>query len=116
MTLTTDHLVSFFTGGLALYGLLRVVAPLTKTTRDDEALAALDRGKTWVANKAPGLWVAIEMAGRLNALPAGVSKAIWYLEQIRKAYYDAHKSEIPKDLEAYAQKLAAEMSRGAKNA
>lgn len=114
MNLTTEHLTAFIAGGLSLIAVLRVVAPLTKTTRDDDAVAALDKGKAWVSTKAPILWAGIEVAGKLNALPAGAAKGIWYLEQIRRAYFEAHKSEIPKELEALAQKIAADISQEAK--
>lgn len=114
MTFTTEHLVSFITGGIALVGLLRVVAPLTKTTKDDEALAAIDRGRVWISTKAPILWASVEVAAKIGSLPASVSKAVYFLELLKKSWAEAHESQLPKDLENIAQRIAAEISRGAK--
>jgi hypothetical protein len=114
MTFTTEHLTAFIAGGLSLIAILRVVAPLTKTPKDDEALAALDRGRVWISTKAPILWASVEVAAKIGSLPASVSKAVYFLELLKKSWSDAHQSEIPKDLEMIAQRIAAEISRGAK--
>jgi hypothetical protein len=113
MELTVEHVGSFLTGALALAAVLRVVAPLTSTKRDDEAVAKLDQAQKWIEDRSRVVWPLIEVAGRLGNIPCA-SKAIVFLEKIKNEYQKAHDSPLPRELEAAALKIAAQLSRAEK--
>lgn len=114
MQIDYQHVVSFLTGALALYGALRVVAPITQTTKDDELVRAAENTKRWIEGKAPIIWSLVEVASKVGKLPDSVSKTIYFLELLKKAYADAHQTSLPKDAEALAHKIAQQISNEAK--
>ena len=114
MELNHEHAVSFLTGALTLWGVLRAVAKGTATTKDDELVAAGERMKAWTADKARVIWPLVELAAKSNSLPGSVSKAILALEYLRKAYKEAHGSELPKQCEKVANEIWRQISQTAK--
>jgi hypothetical protein len=110
MEINQEHVVSFMTGALSLYGVLKAIASATKTTKDDELVEAAQKLKAWTESKARVIWPMVEFAATAGKLPAGVSKAIWALEQLKKAYTQAHGSDLPKVCEDTARRVWAELS------
>lgn len=114
MVITHEHVVSFLTGSACLFALLKVIAPMTQTTKDDALVEGVSRAKSWIEQKAPVVWGLVEVAAKTGSLPAGVGKAIYFVEILRKAYAEAHQKDLPRDIEAVAMKIANEMSRSEK--
>lgn len=110
MDINHEHAVSFLTGALSLYAVLKAIASKTQTTKDDELVEAAKKLKDWTESKARIIWPMVEFAAAAGKLPAGVSKAIWALEQLKKAYNQAHGSDLPKLCEETAQRIWAELS------
>lgn len=102
MEINQEHVTAFVTGALSLWVVLKGVSKRTSTTKDDELVEAGEKIKAWTENKARVIWPLVELAGKTNSLPQGVSKAIWALELLRKAYRDAHNSDLPKTCEQVA--------------
>ena len=114
MQISFENVASFFVGAASAMAVLRAVAPHTSTPKDDAMVAKADELKAWVEKKAPAVWAVVEVAGKMGTLPAGVSKAIYFVEKIKEAWDKAHNCELPKDIEAVAMKIASEISRSAK--
>lgn len=110
MEINHEHVVSFFTGALALWGVLKASAPHTKTTKDDELIAAGERLKAWTDSKARAIWPLVELAAASSKLPAGVAKAIYALEMLKRAFREAHGSDLPKVCEETAREIWAQIS------
>lgn len=110
MEINHEHVTAFLTGALSLWGILKASSKHTKTTKDDELVEAGERLKAWTETKARVIWPMVELAGKTNSLPSGVSKAIWALELLRKAYQDAHGAELPKMCEQVASDVWKEIS------
>jgi len=110
MEINQEHAISFLTGALSLWAVLKASSKHTATTKDDELVEAGERMKEWTRQKATVIWPLVEFAAASNKLPAGVAKAIWALEQLRTAYKAAHGSELPKKCEQVAQEIWAQLS------
>ena len=110
MEINQEHVTAFITGALSLWAVLKASSKHTATTKDDELVEAGERLKEWTKQKATVIWPLVELAGKTNSLPQGVSKAIWALELLKKAYQDAHGSTLPSKCEETARNIWATLS------
>ena len=111
MEINQEHVVSFMTGALSLWAVLKASSKHTSTTKDDELVEAGERLKEWTRQKAVVIWPLVELAAKSNSLPSNVAKGIWALEQLKKAYTDAHGSQLPAQCEKIAQEIWAQISQ-----
>ena len=99
---------SFFAAAFA--GLV-LLAPRTKFTEvDDKIVDAVKNGRKFVEPVAETAWHYIEEADKNGLLPTGVSKAVAFVELVREEYRKKHKTEMPKQVEEFANSIASGMS------
>jgi len=111
--LTLPNITAFFVALAYLYSFLVWIAPKTATKIDDEAVAAVERAKSWGYSMSPFFWSIVEgmeKSGKIQKL----NKPVEFLLQLRKAYQDAHGTDLPKPAEIVAQQIAAGLSAQAK--
>lgn len=65
--------------------ILRVMAPITKTTLDDEAVKRIDRARAWAKEVAPVIYTIIEQAAEVGKI-AKHNKATEFAAELEKAY------------------------------
>lgn len=95
----------------AAFSFLVWLAPRTRFTDiDDKAVEAIMNGKKFIEPIAMTTWHYVEEAQKNGLLPAGVSKAVFFMEQIAEAYKKHHDSAIPEEVKNFAQSVANGMS------
>ncbi len=103
---------------------LRVIAPMTKTAADDQALAAMESAEAqakkieeneWVKSYGPGFWAQVEAVSKTE-IPAlkGVGKLAYYLGLAHQAWIAAHGSGLSASAVKQLEQIAAGMSASAK--
>jgi maltose-binding protein MalE len=101
-----DYIVTALVLLLAAERILRRVAPLTATTRDDEAVAQIDRAREWVRTHAPLVVAIIEDLAMTGRIPAA-EKAKAYWQRIEAEYMKAHNgASMPQQAAAEAKLMA----------
>lgn len=89
--------------------ILRTIAPRTKTTIDDDIVAIIDKGRSWVRDYAFPIWSAVEQlekAGKIERL----NKYGEYMSVFREAFKSAFGKEMPEELETDAELMARGLS------
>jgi len=109
----TNTMILIIVALLALEKIVRAVAPLTATTADDKALAAIDSARAWSLQQAPHIWAVIEQLAAIGAIPKA-QKAAEFLLRLKAAYTAAVGKAIPEAALAEAQTVAAGLSADAK--
>lgn len=110
MEINQEHVVSFVTGALSFWAVLKAIAGKTKTTKDDELVQAGQDVHAWAEKRAAVIWPLVELAAQTGKVPQGVAKAIYALELLKKAWGEANKSEMPRKCEEAAQQVWAVLS------
>jgi len=98
---------------LVIERIIRTVAPLTATTADDKAVAAIDSARAWSLQQAPHIWAVVEQMAAIGAIPKA-QKAAEFLLRLKAAYAAAVGTALPAAAIAEAQTVAAGLSAGAK--
>lgn len=105
--LTVDHLTLALVVMLAAERLLRRIAPLTATRRDDELLEQIDRARAWVREYAPLIVGIVEDLAATGRIPAA-AKAREYLARLEAEWAAAHPGQpLPPQASAEARLIAA---------
>lgn len=80
---------------LAAERLLRLVAPLTETEADDNAVKRLDQARAWVRDKAPLIYLLIEQAKEIGQIVSKKDKPAAFDAELSKAYQNVFGEPLP---------------------
>ena len=92
---------------VALYGIIKVIAPMTKTKLDDAAVAKIENLKAWGHGVAPHLWAIVEVLATRGIIDnKGPAKMNEFLKLLDEESEAIHGEKLPEQA-ANAAKLVA---------
>jgi hypothetical protein len=94
---------------MALYSLIKTIAPKTKTTIDDDIVAFVERARPWVRDFAGPVWALVEQLQKQGKILKN-GKYGEYLTILRDAFKQTYGQDMPKALEVDAQLMAQGLS------
>ena len=103
---TVSIAVTFIT---AIYALIRTMAPKTQTKLDDNFVSLVEKGRVTVNQFALPIWAVVEEMQKSGKI-SQKSKFGEYLGMFRDLFRRTHGADMPKELEAEAETLAAGIS------
>lgn len=92
---------------MVVLSILRVIAPRTGSTVDDQIVSGVDTGLAWLRENMPDAFSKIEAAARGGALTGGAAKLAAYLWELNEAHIADHGVPMPIDLIEQAKRKAA---------
>lgn len=105
--LTADNLTLAVVLLLAMERIIRRLAPMTTTTRDDELVAGIDRARAWVREYAPLIVGIVEDLAATGKIPAA-AKAAEYLSRLEAEWSKANPGQpLPPPVASEARLIAA---------
>ena len=98
---------------MSAFAVLKVVAPKTKTTVDDDIVAFVEKARPWVRDFALPAWALVEQLQKQGKILKG-GKYDEYLTVLRDAFAASFGRALPKELEVDAQLMAQGLSAAEK--
>jgi type II secretory pathway component PulM len=105
--LTTGNIALLF---VVVYSLLKLVAPVTRTTKDDKVLAAIESARGWVQENAPDFWAIVEAHAQTGSLSGAANKLQAFLNALNAAYHQDKGVDLPQGAVDFAARKAAALS------
>lgn len=103
------------TGNIALalivvYSIMKMIAPYTKGTVDDQIVKAIDDTKAWVEKNAPDAWTAVEALATKGAVNGSLQKLALFLQTLNEHHIEEHGVPLPSEAIPAAKRQAAAIS------
>lgn len=103
------------TGNIALaimvvYSILKLIAPYTKSTTDDQVVKAIDDTKAWIEKNAPAAWASVEALAQKGAVNGSLQKLALFLQALNEHHIEDVGAPMPVDAIPTAKRQAAAIS------
>ena len=95
---------------MIIYSVMKLIAPYTKSTTDDQVVKAIDDVKAWVETNAPGVWAKVEALSTKGNVSGPLNKLAIFLHQLNEAHIEDTGAPLPVSAMPSAKRQAAALS------